>query len=72
MEICSIQDDSELKTKNNAQRHSPRPIHNDWHYFRPTLVFAGHYLSEMISTQNLQCKDLYKTYRADIFAEDKA
>jgi hypothetical protein len=35
---------AELKLQNNAQRHSPRPIRNDWRYFRPTLVFAGHYL----------------------------
>jgi hypothetical protein len=26
MEICSTRDDGELKIKNNAQRHSPRPI----------------------------------------------
>jgi hypothetical protein len=44
MEIGSIRDDSELKIQNNAQRHSPRPIRNDWCYFRPTLVFAGPYL----------------------------
>ncbi len=24
--------------------HSPRPVPDDWLYFRPTLVFAGHYL----------------------------
>jgi hypothetical protein len=38
MEICSIQDDRELKIKNNPQCHSPRPIPNNWCYFRPTLV----------------------------------
>ncbi len=32
------------RRRKNAQRHSPRPIRNDWRYFRPTLVFAGHYL----------------------------
>ncbi len=40
MEICSIQDNGELKIQNKAQCHSPRPIPNDWRYFRPTLVFT--------------------------------
>jgi hypothetical protein len=44
-EICSMRYDDEVKaSQKNAQRHSPRPIPNDWRYFRPTLVFAGHYL----------------------------
>ncbi len=33
-----------LKNPNNAQRYDTRPIPNDWHYFGPTLVFAGDYL----------------------------
>jgi hypothetical protein len=44
-EIRSVQDGGELKDQNDAQRHGPRPIVNDEHYFRSTLVFAGHYLS---------------------------
>jgi hypothetical protein len=40
--MYSIQDDGKLKIQNNALRHSPRPIRNNWHYFRPTLVYAGH------------------------------
>jgi hypothetical protein len=43
-EKCSIRDGGKLKILNDAQHHSPRPICNDWRYFRPTLVFAGHYL----------------------------
>jgi hypothetical protein len=39
-----MQDNGKLKNLNNAQRHSPRPLPNDWCYFRHTLVFAGHYL----------------------------
>jgi hypothetical protein len=39
-----MQVDSELKIKNNAQHNIPRPMTIDWRYFRPTLVFAGHYL----------------------------
>ncbi len=34
-----IRTDRESKLENNAQRHSPRPIPNDWRHFRPTLVF---------------------------------
>jgi hypothetical protein len=30
MEKSSIQNDSELKIQNIAQRHSPIPIPNDW------------------------------------------
>jgi hypothetical protein len=33
-----------IRSASPAQRHSPRPIPNDWRYFRRTLVFAGHYL----------------------------
>ncbi len=40
-----MRDDGEVKNPNNAQRHSPRPLPNDWRRFRPTLVFTGHYLS---------------------------
>jgi hypothetical protein len=39
-----MRDDGEVKNQNNAQRHSPRQLPNDWCQFRPTLVFAGHYL----------------------------
>ncbi len=30
--------------KNNVKSRSPRLIPNDWRYFLPTLVLAGHYL----------------------------
>ncbi len=33
-----------INIQNNAQCHSPKVIRNDWGYFRPTFVFAGHYL----------------------------
>jgi hypothetical protein len=39
-----MRDIDEVKNQNNHQRHSPRPLPNDWRQFRPTLVFAGHYL----------------------------
>jgi hypothetical protein len=54
MEICSMQDNGEIKNLNNAQRHSSRPLSNDWHYFRPTLVFAGHYLWENLGIKTLK------------------
>ncbi len=37
-EMCSIRDDGELIIQNNAQRQSPRPMSNEWHYFRPTYL----------------------------------
>jgi hypothetical protein len=42
-----MRDDGEVKYQNNPQHHSPRPLPNDWRQFRPTLVFAGHYLNAL-------------------------
>jgi hypothetical protein len=42
MEICSVQDDGELKKLNNAQHDGLSPLPHNWHHFRSTLVFAGH------------------------------
>ncbi len=44
IEMYLIRDDSELNKNNNAQRQSPMPITNNWRHFRPTFIFAGHYL----------------------------
>ncbi len=43
-------DNCKIKIQNNAQHHSPRPIPNDRHYFRPIVVFAGHYLKRLNAT----------------------
>jgi hypothetical protein len=40
------QDEDHLKRQNNIQRQNTRPIPDEEHCFRPTVVFAGHYLSQ--------------------------
>jgi hypothetical protein len=43
--LCrQIYDGGELRKQIIAQHHDLRLIPNDWRYFAPTLVFAGHYL----------------------------
>jgi hypothetical protein len=67
--MCLIRDDGELKIKNNAQHHSPRPIHNNWHYFRPTLVFAGHYLSGENYPALSLLLEMYIFFKKNIFVD---